>query len=1106
MGPDRSALYTSDFNGDGKTDVATFIDLLNGTSKVDVALSNGRSSELQNWFGSIAVSTTLDGYIAVGDYDGDGRSDLAIGALWTPGALLLARGSRFVQITSPAQGLILGAGDVNGDGKADLLGTGNVTTSLLYLSKRDPASSIPDLIYEFKNVFGGYTGVVYRPSTRWANGRMYSTPLQTVTNVTRLDGRGVVAETKYEYGGGLWDGMERRFLGFRWAKMTPPCVAVGNCPWTDYEFSQAYAAVGKALYSYVRNAGTLLRQVDQTYVVNNTALPYTALNTASRVTEKLPGGDRTSRVTRTFDTFANIASVTEHGNLAAVGDERYAYRDFSYNFDRYIVDKPFAQRLYGAAGPSSTPLLDTRYLWDNQPYTTAPSTGNLTQVDRWRNTDDTLAVTAMTYDGKGNMTAQVDPVGNRFEYDYDPTYHIFPIKTRNPLYFAPVIDTRQETTATYDVLCGLPETTTDIDSLVTHYGYDPLCRPTSVVKPGGDYTLTTYSNIGDAQTQYVTTLTPPAAGTQQVWTSRFFDGMGRTYATVMEGLTLERLAFNPRGLVQSRTSPYYGVGPGYDTNYTYDALDRLVLTTNPDNTTVTTSYQASPDAFDQTTVVDELGRTTITHKDAYGNTVFLDRFNAGVRNRMSMQYDAVDRLCRVTDQPGNLWIYGYNSLSNRVSALDPNLGQWWYNYDLAGNLVWVSPHTPTQVGASAYSYDANGNLLAGSNRTYTWDGDNRPATVTMVTGITTAMTYGPDDSRLKKVANTGPNRTPQTTLYLGPEIERGPDGVWQKYPYPDINKRGTAATFLHRDHLNTVRSITDAAGAEVLHRYYRPYGQIPITTSTFKEAKAFIGERQDSETGLLYLNARFYDPALGRFISPDWWDPTIPGVGTNRYAYSQNDPINKSDPNGHVDDAGVHEFNNDPANQPGGGENYAGEENDDATEDTTQALPFAPIVFAGVLCEAMCPAALLALGVYGVQQSILNNKPSPSATPPASPPATTTNATPPDPNDPEDPNRWQDIISPDRVKHILDGDEGGPGGGHRGGTGRSGKSEFPSSWSDNKTLNSIADIARDPNVPSTSSGSRAVKEGVRDGIEIRTVVDKNGNVVTGYPTNVPQNP
>lgn len=49
-------------------------------------------------------------------------------------------------------------------------------------------------------------------------------------------------------------------------------------------------------------------------------------------------------------------------------------------------------------------------------------------------------------------------------------------------------------------------------------------------------------------------------------------------------------------------------------------------------------------------------------------------------------------------------------------------------------------------------------------------------------------------------------------------------------------------------------------------------------------------------------------PANARFISPDNFDPTKPGVGTNRYAYAGNDPINNSDPNGHVfgiDDAAI---------------------------------------------------------------------------------------------------------------------------------------------------------------------------------------------------------
>jgi hypothetical protein len=47
--------------------------------------------------------------------------------------------------------------------------------------------------------------------------------------------------------------------------------------------------------------------------------------------------------------------------------------------------------------------------------------------------------------------------------------------------------------------------------------------------------------------------------------------------------------------------------------------------------------------------------------------------------------------------------------------------------------------------------------------------------------------------------------------------------------------------------------------------------------------------------------ATFGQSANARFISPDDWDPTKPGVGTNRYAYSENDPINHSDPNGHME-------------------------------------------------------------------------------------------------------------------------------------------------------------------------------------------------------------
>lgn len=56
----------------------------------------------------------------------------------------------------------------------------------------------------------------------------------------------------------------------------------------------------------------------------------------------------------------------------------------------------------------------------------------------------------------------------------------------------------------------------------------------------------------------------------------------------------------------------------------------------------------------------------------------------------------------------------------------------------------------------------------------------------------------------------------------------------------------------------------------------------------------FLSERFDEAAGLMYLNALYYDPIIARFVQPDTLDPTEPGVGVNRYAYSQGGPTNRS--------------------------------------------------------------------------------------------------------------------------------------------------------------------------------------------------------------------
>lgn len=107
-----------------------------------------------------------------------------------------------------------------------------------------------------------------------------------------------------------------------------------------------------------------------------------------------------------------------------------------------------------------------------------------------------------------------------------------------------------------------------------------------------------------------------------------------------------------------------------------------------------------------------------------------------------------------------------------------------------------------------------------------------------------------------------------------------------------------ATEWLHKDHLSSNRLTTNQAGSVIVNgrTAYSPTGR-PLTQPP--QSKAYINERYDTETELQYLHARYYDPLLYRFLTPDTWNPELPSVDFNRYAYAGNDPVNGSDPNGH---------------------------------------------------------------------------------------------------------------------------------------------------------------------------------------------------------------
>jgi hypothetical protein len=88
-------------------------------------------------------------------------------------------------------------------------------------------------------------------------------------------------------------------------------------------------------------------------------------------------------------------------------------------------------------------------------------------------------------------------------------------------------------------------------------------------------------------------------------------------------------------------------------------------------------------------------------------------------------------------------------------------------------------------------------------------------------------------------------------------------------------------------------------------------------------------------------------------------------------------------------------------------------------------------------------------------------------------------------------------VSADRRNHILGGDR--TGGGHRFGAGR-GKSEFPQNWSDQDIIDAIEDLANDHRAPRSLTRTGGILlTGERNGVRVTVVIDRAGQIITGYP-------
>ncbi|WP_440099377.1 polymorphic toxin-type HINT domain-containing protein [Streptosporangium sp. H16] len=249
--------------------------------------------------------------------------------------------------------------------------------------------------------------------------------------------------------------------------------------------------------------------------------------------------------------------------------------------------------------------------------------------------------------------------------------------------------------------------------------------------------------------------------------------------------------------------------------------------------------------------------------------------------------------------------YTYDKVGNLTSLTD-NGQTAIYAYPAPGATA-VRPNAVTSItrpgGTDSYAYDNAGQLTArtvgGEQGTLGWN-ELGQLTRATIDGQHTDMVYDADGQRLIRRAPDG-----TTTLYLdGTELTLTGGQVTAKRYYATSDgatialRDGGGVRWLLSGLHGSQQLAVDATTGQVSRERYLPFGQrrgaddLPFTD------RGFLGKTEDDSTGLTYLSARYYDPAIAKFVSTDpLLDLTTP-QWANPYSYAGNDPIGQSDPDG----------------------------------------------------------------------------------------------------------------------------------------------------------------------------------------------------------------
>jgi RHS repeat-associated protein len=539
--------------------------------------------------------------------------------------------------------------------------------------------------------------------------------------------------------------------------------------------------------------------------------------------------------------------------------------------------------------------------------------------------------TVYTYDPDGNLATQTDPNNHRTTYTYDADNE--PVKVEKPN--GVLIETG------YDA-AGAMTSQTDGDKHTTKYVRNALEQVTEVIDPLGRKTVKEYDLAGN-----LTSLTDPAKRTA---TYTYNTGERVTKVSYTDGKTpTVEYAYNADGL---RTSMIDGTGT---TSYTYDQLDRLTKTVDGHGDTVGYEYdlaneqtkitypsgQAVTRAYDKAgrlaSVTDWLEHTIKFAYDPNSNQT-ATVFPSGTGEEDAYAYNEADQqtstsigkgtetlasLAYTRDNSGQVTKtvakglpgsetteYGYDANSRLTSA-----GTASYEYDAADN--------PTRLPAGTNSYDAANELTAGTNVTYTYDELGERTKLTPSSGPVTSYAYD-QTGNLTSVERPKEGETAEikdsyayngdglrasqtisgTTSYLSWDLAESvplilDDGT-NSYvygpgdlPVEQIDHGGNAL-YLHHDQQGSTRMLTGPTGTVAATMTYDAYGNLTGSTGTSTTPLGYDAQYTSSDTGLIYMRARVYDPATAQFLSTD----PLAAITRTTYNYAGENPLTYNDPTG----------------------------------------------------------------------------------------------------------------------------------------------------------------------------------------------------------------